>query len=89
MNCGEIDCIFATYQLAKEGLDIPNLRTVVFATPEKNETSVTQAAGRVARKYEGKEFGVIVDFVDDFAMFKGWAKKRNGIYKKLGYDILT
>lgn len=89
LNCGEIDCIFATYQLAKEGLDIPNLRTVVFATPEKNETSVTQAAGRVARKYEGKEFGVIVDFVDDFAMFKGWAKKRNSIYKKLGYDILT
>ena len=85
LNNGELDCVFATYQLAKEGLDIPNLRTVVFATPEKNEITVTQSAGRVARKSEEKQFGKIIDFVDDFAMFKGWAKKRNRIYRKLGY----
>ena len=89
LNSGELNCVFATYQLAKEGLDIPNLRYVVFATPEKDETTVMQAAGRVGRKSEGKECGVVLDFVDNFGMFKGWAKKRNGYYKKLGYEILS
>ena len=89
LNDGEIQCVFATYALAKEGLDVPNLRYVVFATPEKDETTVLQSAGRVARKADGKEFGTIIDFCDDFAMFKGWSKKRLNYYKKMGYHILT
>ena len=88
LNDCEIDCIFATYQLAKEGLDVPNLRYIVFATPEKDETTVTQAAGRVARKFDGKEFGTVIDFVDGFGMYQGWKKKRERYYKKLNYDII-
>lgn len=88
LNSGEIDCLFATYQLAKEGLDVPNLRYVVFATPEKDETTVIQSAGRVARKADKKEYGTIIDFVDDFAMFKGWSKKRQSYYKRLGYSVI-
>lgn len=87
LNDGELDCVFATYQLAKEGLDVPNLRYVVFSTPEKDETTVTQAAGRVGRKADGKEYGTIIDFVDNFAMYKGWAKKRKDFYKKLEYEV--
>ena len=85
LNDGEIDCVLATYQLAKEGLDVPNLRNVIFATPEKDETTVTQAAGRVGRKFHGKGFGTVVDIVDDFGMYRGWAKKRQNYYKKLGF----
>lgn len=85
LNNHELDCIFATYQLAKEGLDVPNLRYVVFATPEKDETTVVQSAGRVARKADGKRMGHVIDFEDDFGMYHGWAKKRQGYYKKLGY----
>ena len=88
LNDGEIDCLFATYQLAAEGLDCPNLKYVVFATPEKNERTVTQAVGRVARKADGKEYGTVIDFVDGFGMYKGWAKKRIGYYKKLGCDFV-
>lgn len=84
LNDGEIDCIFATYQLAAEGLDCPNLRYVVFATPEKNERTVTQAVGRVARKADGKNYGTVIDFIDGFGMYRNWAKNRNSIYKKLG-----
>ena len=84
LESGEIDCIFATYQLAKEGLDVPSLRYVVFATPEKDETTVVQAVGRVGRKAEGKAYGTVIDFVDDFGMYQGWAKKRRGYYKKIG-----
>ena len=89
LNDGRIDCIFATYQLAKEGLDVPNLRYVVFATPEKDEATVIQAAGRVARKADGKDHGTVIDFVDDFGMLLGWAKKRQKIYEKKLDFVLT
>lgn len=87
LNKGEIDAIFATYQLAKEGLDVPSLRFVVFATPEKDETTVIQSAGRVGRKYPGKLCGIVIDFCDNFGMYKGWEKKRNGYYKKIEAEI--
>lgn len=88
LDAGEIDCVLSTYQLAAEGLDCPNLRYVVFATPEKNERVVEQASGRVARKAEGKDHGTVIDFLDDFGLYNGWSKKRKGYYRRLGYDIL-
>ena len=88
LNNGELDAIFATYQLAKEGLDVPNLRYVVLATPEKDETTVIQSVGRVGRKADDKEYGTVLDFVDDFGMYKGWAKKRAGYYKKIHAEII-
>lgn len=88
LNNGEIDCVFATYQLAKEGLDVPNLKYIIFATPEKDETTVVQSVGRVGRKADGKEYGTVIDFVDDFGMYKGWAKKRENYYKKIDAEII-
>ena len=88
LNNGEINIVLATYALAKEGLDVPKLDYVVFASPQKDDTTVTQAAGRVGRKAEGKEYGTVIDYVDDFGMLKGFSKKRNSIYKKLNYEIL-
>lgn len=85
---GELDYICATYQLAAEGLDVPALRYVVFATPEQNETTVIQAAGRVGRKADGKDHGIVIDFIDDFGMYRGWYTKRLRYYKKIGADIL-
>ena len=89
LNDGKINVVLATYQLAKEGLDVPNLNYVVFASPQKDETTVTQSAGRVGRKAEGKEYGVVVDYVDsNFGMLAGFSKKRNSVYKKLEYEIM-
>ena len=88
LNNGELDCIFCTYALAAEGLDVPNLRYIVFATPEKNDVTVTQATGRVGRKAEGKEYGTVIDFVDDFGLYKGFYKERLKVYKKLNCDII-
>lgn len=87
LNNGELDYVLATYQLAKEGLDVPNLRYVVFATPEQNEVTVTQAVGRVGRKAEGKACGTVVDFVDLFGMYQGWWKKRKGYYGKINAEV--
>lgn len=88
LNNGELDCVFATYQLAKEGLDVPNLRYVVFATPEQDSTTVIQSVGRVGRKAEGKEYGTVIDFVDLFGMYQGYFKKRKGYYKKIGAEVM-
>ena len=88
LNNGALNVVFATYKLAKEGLDVPNLRTVVFATPQKDKTTVIQSAGRVARKAYGKDFGTVIDFSDDFGLLYGYEKKRRGYYKKNSYTFL-
>lgn len=88
LQSGELDCVFATYSLAAEGLDCPGLKYVVFATPEKDERIVSQAVGRVARKYDDKEYGTVLDFVDNYGIYKGYWKKRKKIYWEVGCDIL-
>lgn len=88
LNNGLIKYVFATYKLAKEGLDIPTLRNLVLATPVKDPTTVQQSTGRVGRKAEGKSKGVVVDIVDDFGLLYGYYRKRKSIYKKLDYNLV-
>lgn len=80
---GEISVLFATYAIAKEGLDVPCLRNLVMASPVKDEITVTQSAGRVMRKYPDKECGLIWDFEDNMRMLQNWLKKRMKVYEKL------
>ena len=82
LNNGALNVVFATYKLAKEGLDVPNLRTVIFSTPVKDKTTVIQSAGRVARKAEGKTFGEVIDFSDDFFLLRNYERKRYNYYLK-------
>lgn len=86
LNNNELDCVFATYQLLKEGIDVPNLRYIALATPEKDETTVIQSVGRVGRKADGKTHGTVLDFVDDVGMYLGWSRKRDGYYKKINVE---
>ena len=88
LNDGAIDLIIGTFALAKEGLDVPKLDNVFFVTPQKNEVTVVQSAGRVSRKAEGKEWGNVYDYVDDFGMLRGWARKRKSLYKKNDFSIV-
>jgi superfamily II DNA or RNA helicase len=78
------DILFATYEMAQEGLDIERLNTVIFATPKKD---VVQAVGRVLRKIlkEGDIRPLIIDIVDDFSVFKSQAIVRENFYKKNDY----
>lgn len=59
---GEV--IIATYSLAKEGLDIPELDILHLATPQKNEATTRQAVGRIERNIEGKKTPICYDYVD-------------------------
>lgn len=83
LRCGDIDVVFSTYALASEGLDCPTLKCVVLATPEKNPTLIEQSVGRVMRKAINKEYGTVIDFVDEFPMYKKWHILRKSVYKKL------
>lgn len=84
LRSGKARILFATYQLAKEGLDIPNLTHVILASPNKTDTTITQAVGRVSRACEGKDHGTVIDFNDEFMPLMRWADKRRRIYKRLG-----
>jgi superfamily II DNA or RNA helicase len=74
--------IFATFNFAKEGLDIPPLDTLFLVTPASD---VEQAAGRILRPHDGKKDPVIVDFRDDkVSKFKRTASYRDKFYKRIG-----
>ncbi len=84
LDNGELDCVFSTFQLAKEGLDVPNLRYVVFATPEKDETTLIQSVGRVQRTAESKKYGTVIDFCDNgFGLYAKWFDFRCSLYDHL------
>lgn len=74
--------LFATYSLAKEGLDIPCLERLFMATPQKDYAVITQSIGRIARTCEGKADPICYDFVDDIGYLVKSYKKRCTTYKK-------
>lgn len=79
---GKKHYLFATYKLAKEGLDIPRLNCLYLTTPQKDYAIVTQSVGRVARIFEGKEYAVCYDYVDDIEYLLRAYKKRCSHYRK-------
>lgn len=82
MRTGKKRYLFATYQLAKEGLDIPCLERLYMATPVKDYAVVTQAIGRIARTHKGKANPICYDFVDDIGYCVKAYKQRVRTYKK-------
>ena len=61
----ESDVTFATFQVAKEGLDVASLDTLFFATPFKSWGSLQQGKGRVERLSDGKNSPVVIIFEDE------------------------
>jgi superfamily II DNA or RNA helicase len=84
MRSGAKRYLFATYSLAKEGLDVPRLERLYMVTPQKDYAVITQAIGRIARTHKGKEDPVVYDFVDDIQYLVKAYKKRCTTYRKNG-----
>ena len=77
--------ILATWQYAKESVNICGIDTLIFATPSGD---IEQAVGRGLRKRDGVLKNVlIIDYVDPFSFFKGMAWKRWKKYRELKYTI--
>lgn len=88
MRTGKKKYLFATYSLAKEGLDIPRLDRLFLATPQKDYAVITQSIGRIARVFEGKSDPVAYDFVDDIGYLVKAYKTRCTTYRKNGCYFL-
>ena len=84
MRNKEKHILLATYQLAKEGLDVPCLDRLLLATPVKDYAIVVQSVGRIARVCDGKGTPVVYDYVDDIGFLQGMWKKRCTSYRKDG-----
>ena len=82
MRTGRMNYLFATYSLAKEGLDIPRLERLFLTTPQKDYAVITQSIGRIARTFEGKADPIAYDFVDNVPYLIKSYKKRCTTYKK-------
>lgn len=87
MRIGKIKVLCSTFQLAKEGLDIPILGNLVIATPTKTFSTVQQSVGRIQRPYEGKKIAYVFDYVDDVGMAYRYFQKRRAIYRKNNWEI--
>lgn len=88
MKAGKKHFLFASFSLAKEGLDIPRLDRLYLATPKKDYAVVTQSIGRIARMCEGKEQPVCYDYVDEIQFCENQYKRRKTSYRKAGCRII-
>ena len=75
--------IIATYAMASEGLDIPTLTTLLFATPK---TDITQSVGRILRTKHTNP--LVIDIIDQHEIFKLQWSKRKAYYIKNKYKII-
>ena len=83
-NAKNAQVIFASYGMAAEGLDIPELNTLFMVTSRKE---VEQAVGRVVRKINPNIRPTIYDFTDELPSFINQGRHRKKLYRKMGFEI--
>jgi len=69
----------------REGINVKSLNSIIIAGGGKNEKDLIQACGRGARKDEGKDEFVIVDFVDSAKYLSQHFCERLKTYIKKGW----
>lgn len=79
---GKVNVLVAT-SLADEGLDLPELDTVMLATPTASMGRVVQRVGRVMRP--NGRMPLVLDLVDDDARTAAFARER--LYQRHGWSI--
>ncbi len=82
-EASKMPLIFATYAYTSEGLDIPQLNTLVLASPRSN---ITQSVGRILR---GASSPLVIDVVDYYSLFIGEWYRRKKTYRSLGLNEVT
>ena len=86
-KAGRITKMIAT-SLADEGLDLPNVHTLVMVSGGRSAQKTIQRASRALRRAPGKDHAMIYDFMDNFhPMAIAHSKKRIKCYRELGCAI--
>jgi superfamily II DNA or RNA helicase len=81
----ECRIILATYQMASEGYDNPDLDTLILASPKCN---VEQSVGRILRKKNNNE-AIVVDISDCISIFNNWNILRKSFYKSKKFKVVN
>lgn len=84
-DSSKCNILLATHHIASEGLDIPDLNCLIFATPM---SEVEQSCGRILRKKHTIN-PVIIDIIDNFGNFVKQSYTRSKLYKAEKYNITT
>jgi superfamily II DNA or RNA helicase len=80
---GRVQCLIASYKIAKEGLDLPILENLFMASPVKDDAVVVQSIGRIQRPFGNKQIANVFDFTDnEVSTLERFYRKRKSIYKK-------
>lgn len=74
-KCGSI--LIAPYQVMSTGINIKQLHVLIFASPLKAFTTISQSLGRLMRKHSDKKESIVIDIVDNFGL-----RKTSGIFYK-------
>ena len=85
---GKEKVLFATFGLAKEGLDIPRLDRLILASPHRDKATIIQSVGRIERKFENKEKPICYDLVDPIQYYKKMYNDRKSYYRKNNNKIV-
>jgi superfamily II DNA or RNA helicase len=81
----ECRIILATYQMASEGYDNPDLDTLILASPKCN---IEQSVGRILRKKNNNE-AIVVDINDCISIFNNWNILRKSFYKNKNFKVVN
>ena len=79
------DVVMGIDMIAKEGLDIPDLNTLIFATPSGMD--VEQPVGRILRKFHTDINPLVIDLVDNTGNYVNHSRERVKWYKEEEYII--
>lgn len=65
LKTGQVQVLFSV-DMFNEGLDVPSIDLVMFLRPTESPTIFLQQSGRGLRKYKGKEYLNVLDFIGNY-----------------------
>jgi superfamily II DNA or RNA helicase len=81
--------ILATGRYIGEGFDESRLDTLVLAMPMSWKGTLIQYAGRIMREHDGKSQVRIVDYADEGRLLRSMLRKRQIVWRGLGFKART
>lgn len=90
----ESQIIVSGYPIMSTGINIKRLNNLIFASPLKSYTTITQGIGRGLRLHPDKKLFRVFDIVDDFGtrkvsgiFAKQYEERKRHSYNSEGYPI--
>jgi superfamily II DNA or RNA helicase len=79
--------VLGTYAMASEGMNVPELNTLILASPKSD---ITQSVGRILRKKaeDREKTPLVIDIIDKHPSLVRQSKKRVTFYNKNKYTLM-